>query len=494
MADLKDSKKFSLHLIDDKIEFVQAVQFALFKNGLCEELLDFMYFSSVGAAINHYEKPGGQSFPDIALIDIDFTDDELPENEKGDLKGFELIEYLNTKARNRTDIFAFTAFTHREEVSLELHLRNLPSQTIAKGFEIDAQVRVPIQMILQKKAAKEIKSLPQEYRHQLTKLSEKFAEFKLPNTVLRGRPQKKAEESNAIQVIKKVFFLPCLLAGWGDVRTMSRAEVQEVVNKILIEKTCETVLKGNWDNPQSKERILYTQYSNSLEEDHKAKFKAIYQKSFDLIIELINIQFVYKASPSINFQLSDLFKGFSVYTTLSEHSSSQCFEDKLIGRLAILTIDHKDTQFVRIDTIKDQYASLLHSAKTNEEISERTVDQVFNTKLGLSFDKLKRKFNTDPEYLFPEEAEFIKTYGPYVKYFAGFIKDMSIQEPLKIHANGCECFNNIYEIKKCLDRYKIPASNKAVKNQKGNIFSHESLKLIEESKRRAIFNLFDIRI
>jgi hypothetical protein len=490
MYDLKNSKKFSLHLIDDNVVMVKSVQLALFINGACDDLLDFKYFQSVGEAIAHYTDNGGNNFPDIALVDIDFTDEDLDESEKGKLKGFELIKYLSKNAKNRTEIFAFTAFNNRKEVMAELYHLNLPGKLISKGSEIDAQVSIPIQMILQEMAKNVIKNLNREKRHQLTKLDDNFAEFKVSATE-RGRPKKNTKPDGKSE---NIYHLPCLLAGWGDVRNLKRAEVQEIVNKILIGETSETKLTGNWAESKSWERILYNQYTNLTIEDHDVKFKYIYQQAFELMIELMSIQDSPPTKIGEIFHLSARFTGFSVYKTLSENTPIRYFEDKLIGRLALLALDHKNADFKRDYSKKDEYASLLHSAVVNDDISDSTVDQVFYTHLGLSVDTQSKRFITEPEFLLPEEANFIKIFGSSVKAFARFLENCEIPDPLKINRNEHAKLNSMHETRELLHNYEIKAGRVNAKKHAKLLFVHETLKQLGEYKCKEVFKLFDIPI
>jgi hypothetical protein len=273
--------KFKLHLIDDEPKFISLVKEAILGDkDTFDELIDFKYFQTIGDAKRHYQEPI-DNYPDIALVDINFTDREISETEKGELKGFELIQYL-IEENPSTQTFAFSGYADLDEVAERLNELNLFGNLINKGRreqskrrlsaneptetkhqnELGAQVQVRVLNCLQNLAIQIIQNLPQNCRNNL---------------------QTTASE----QVPGTDFTLACLLVGWGDIRKKTPTEIQDILTQILHKGARNVTFIGNWNRIDGRERVALKNYHQLPVLEYNTTTKRINRKAFDLLLEFI---------------------------------------------------------------------------------------------------------------------------------------------------------------------------------------------------------------
>ncbi len=464
-------KKFSIHLVDDQPKFKEQVQFALFPDGSCDELIDFQYFQSVGDAIGYYEKE--YHFPHIVLIDINFSDlpDTFSDIERNKLRGLDLIQYIVGKS-DQMVVFAFTGFAHEDEVGEALNKLGILENTIDKGKAVGAQVRLRVQNILKKRAVEVLKNLPQNYRNELTNLP---------------------IDLDRLEVGTTGFTLPCLLSGWGDIRNLPLESVQVIIDDLLRDVQATTFI-GNWNRPNSPEQNALYLYKNLPRTKYEQKLKDINKKAFNLMLELIRINTQYLEREDDNFTaaLSHDFQGFS--TTKVLHNEEEIFFEKLIGRRAMLAIDTYINRHWGLDL--EEFAWLLRDRILNmSQIDNAKNPQtaVFNTNLGIGIGK-NGLLNTQEIYLLPEERDFLLNFGSLGEAFANFLELIVIPNILRPHLQGNELQNM-----SALNRFVTHISQgthppELIRNFLDNIFNAPQLINIEINRRREIFHLYNIPV
>lgn len=522
--------KFRIHLADDQEQIAEQVKFALYRDEeKCTELIDFKWFHTVGEAIAHYEA-NPDEYPDVALCDINFTDRTIKDaDERGEERGLVLIEYLLEKSP-KTKTFAFTAYAD-DEIGERLGRLNLLGITIPKG-KIGNLTQQYVFAEIQKAARRVIKNLSKNHRNDMA------SEQQVTDLLTVG-------EDGKLPVVPGAgFTLPCLLAGWGDIRNMKKTEVQDILGQILREETTATEFRGVWAKPDSPERIALERYKNLNRVDYERELKAINRMAFDLLLEFIGIsESGDLGEKETGLSLKFNQQNFSV--TSKVDSSKYAFMHKLVARRAIAAFTHyyggdgltlndcavllrdlriplKDELFfdkngdplparkfedgkplkdkdgkyiVRKD--KDGNPLPLTEYEKKDMVAQRT-SSVINTALGLA-SAGGRNILIDEAHLLREETIFLKLVGnnleggTYAVDFSNFLAGIiSKERSLRLYFSKEEV-QNMSDLKCFFDNVK---ANKPEEEKEllARFFKSEYLINVPENKRRAIFHLFDIPV
>lgn len=512
------NKKFSIHLIDDNEAFKQLVADTLFP-GTGIDLIDYHYFQTVGEAIAFYVAQ--HEFPEIALVDIQFNElskDKFPDSERGDTKGLELIRFIAENTR-KTKIFAFTGQGGKDEVVDELARLDFFDNTLEKT-SVTWAPRVRYE--LQKSAKKILKNIAYNFRNELKSLPATFQDFEVANTG---------------------FTVPCLLAGWGDLREKPLVVVQNILSPILREEITKIAFRGVWANADSPERRSLEQYRNLNRIDYERELKAINKMAFNLLIEFIAI------SEKDDFgetevKLSHQFTQQNFCVTSTIDITPNALKHKLIGRRGIAAFTHyyrdgglslnncavllRDRVLPLIEplfldkngnpllTRKDENGKPLKkedgntlirkdkdgkpvqlTKKEKEDMVAHRTSSIINTALGLA-SAGGRNILIDDDYLLPEERAFLFLVGDlegetYAEHFANFLANIIKKEKeLRNYFPGQEV-QNMSELKRFFDnvRFNRPEEEKELLER---FFKSEYLINVPEGKRQAIFHLFDIPV
>ena len=467
--------KFKLHLIDDEPKFISLVKEAILGDeDIFDELIDFEYFQTIGSAREYYQQ-SANNHPDIALVDINFTDREIPETEKGELKGFELIQYLIEESPS-TRTFAFSGYADLDDVAKRLNELNLFENLINKGrreqskrrlsaneptdqSELGAQVKVRILNCLQNLAIQIIQKLPQHYRNNL-------------------------QTATSEQVPGTDFTLACLLVGWGDISNETHTEIQAILTQILHRGARNVTFRGNWNRMDSKERVALKYYHQLPVLKYNTTAKRINQKAFDLLLEFIRInkECIDFKGNHFTAELSEDFRNFGVI--------GDNFENKQIARGTMLAFD---TYLDRRKGLSlDEFAFLLRDTQLteNDEDNPSPRHPVFNTHLGIAVGQ-NGVIKTDEEYLLPEEILFNNKYGCFAASVANFLDDIRVPNLLRQLLDGD--FLNMSALKRYLDRVNGNYPE-LFEEEKKRLFNDTNLRLVPINNRYEIFNLYGINI
>lgn len=461
---------YSIHLIDDSPEFEEIVKNALYADGTCEEIVSFRYFTTVGEAIQHYQNHL-DSYPDVALVDLDFTNPWVPEGEDGPLKGLVLIDFIS-KHHPATKVFAFTGYDYKDEVGEAIDRLNLLNTVISKGNQVGAQMRVPVWNVLKDLARQGVANLDQNYQNELRVLPDDFAEKRVGNTG---------------------FTLRQFLAGWGDVAQKTQAEVQAIILDLLGHAIRPVIFMGNWSRPDSPERLELSKYINLSRPEYESVLKDINRKAFDLLIELIHINDTYDIA-STNVQLSYThFHLFSV--TRGVKGNPKAFWNKLVGRRALLAFEKIDR---RSGLSLDGCAFLLRDTRLNPYTLDKNDDSldalrgsVVNTNLGLSIGE-RFSLRMEPAYLLSEEMEFVEVFGTHAQKFADLLSILHIPGALRHYLDGEDLYN-LSELKAFIEKlHAQPELKTAAVDFHRHFFTQTLLQTIPLPIRQAVFGLYGI--
>lgn len=332
------------------------------RKALCESIFDFKAFDKVDEAISYYNDNGKDFYPDLIVIDIDFS---TLSGQGYDAKllltwGITMGEYIKKKIPECALIF-LTGQASNTDVTDALKEKGINISKLDLIFpdEKSAIYIGRLEEKLKEIAKKKVSDLSEGTRRKLEKLEDYDV---LPDEIDLG-----------LQVINS----RSLLWGYCDIKQKTKSETKQIFMDLLQGTGHICNFSGDWKDVDGCLRKALNNYQQK--EDYNELKLNIDKKALNFFLELLRVKEKFEktdAKASILMQKNHLN---NITTTCQDNNS--VFKERMIARRIALGYNHlfgNTTTPLTLETL----CQLLHNKTTGyqEEIDKSTTSKKDNKK------------------------------------------------------------------------------------------------------------------